>query len=140
MLSFLIFLSQRVRRTEYTFITMGTNTSYMLANGTAWREQTFVRIQWAWFAAPGTLVLLSVIFCVITIVRSGVQANRYMVWKSSSLSIMLALSEELHRRIGGLRSLSENESALEYTRASLKRNSDGEWSLQDSPMDSSIVS
>jgi hypothetical protein len=63
----------------------------------------------------------------------GVQANRYMVWKSSSLSAMLALSEELHMRIGSLRSLSENESTLEYTRASLKQNSDGEWRLQGSP-------
>jgi hypothetical protein len=56
-----------------------------------------------------------------------------MVWKSSSLSAMLALSEELHMRIGSLRSLSENESTLEYTRASLKQNSDGEWRLQGSP-------
>jgi hypothetical protein len=38
-----------------------TNT-FMMANGTAWREQTFVRVQWGWIAAPVILVLLSVIF------------------------------------------------------------------------------
>lgn len=109
-----------------------TNT-FMMANGTAWRVQTFVRVQWGWIAAPVTLVLLSLIFVAITIAQSGVQANRYEIWKSSSLSTLLALSEELHLRVGGLRSSSENESTLKLARAELERNSDGEWRLQGPP-------
>ncbi|KAF2677384.1 hypothetical protein K458DRAFT_436675 [Lentithecium fluviatile CBS 122367] len=106
--------------------------TFMQANGTAWRERTFVQVRWGWIAAPVTLVLLSIIFVAVTIVQSSGQAKTYMIWKSSLAPTLLALSEELHRQVGGLRSLSENERALKYAKASLRRNEESEWRLHGS--------
>jgi len=102
------------------------------ANGTAWREQAFVQVQWGWIAAPVLLALLSIIFVVATIVQSSRQANQHMVWKSSTFPTLLALSEELHGQIGGVRSLSENERTLKYAKASLTRDEEREWWLHGS--------
>ena len=104
-----------------------------MANGTAWREQNFVRVEWAWMAAPITLALLSLIFVAITIAQSAIPSNKYKIWKSSSLPPLLVLSDELRLDVGGLQSLSENENALKHARALLGRNSDGEWTLQGPP-------
>jgi hypothetical protein len=102
---------------------------YMLATGTTWRQQVFVRVQWAWFTAPAMLVMLSLLFCSLTIVQSSIQRDKYTVWKSSSLSTMLALSEKMHGDIGGLRSALENETVIATTRAQLGKNEEGKWRL-----------
>jgi hypothetical protein len=101
----------------------------MRANGTAWREQAFVQVQWGWIAAPVTLAILGGIFVVATIVQSSRQAGKYTVWKSSIVPTLLALSNELHGQIGGLRSLSENEDMMKHARASLRRNEERVWGL-----------
>lgn len=102
----------------------------MTSNGTAWREQTFFRVNWIYIAAPVTLALLSLIFVAVTMTESGIKSNRYKVWKSSSLSTLLALSEESKLSVGGLRSLSEIEGKFETTHALLGKNKDGNWVLQ----------
>jgi hypothetical protein len=74
--------------------------------------------------------VLNLIFVTVTIAQSGIQAHKYKIWKSSSLSTLLMLREDLHMQDGGLRSLSENEDILRATKASLERKEDGEWRLQ----------
>ncbi|PQE11518.1 hypothetical protein CJF31_00011049 [Rutstroemia sp. NJR-2017a BVV2] len=61
---------------------------------------------------------------------SVVQAKKYKIWKSSTISTLLALSDEAHMQIGGLRSTSENEKAVEKVRAALRHDADGEWRLR----------
>ncbi|KAM3076970.1 hypothetical protein ACMFMF_004885 [Clarireedia jacksonii] len=120
-----------VRQTDHTIVTTDTSKPiYTLANGTAWQDQTFVRVQWGYIAAPVTLALLSILFVTITIVQSMVQAKKYKVWKSSTISTLLALSDETHMQIGGLRSTSENEHAVETLKISLRHDADGEWRLR----------
>ncbi|KAA8568008.1 hypothetical protein EYC84_008433 [Monilinia fructicola] len=126
-------MTNMVRQTDHTYSSMDRKliNKFTVANGTAWRDQTFVRVQWAWITAPMTLVLLSVIFVTITIVQSSMQTNKngFQIWKSSSLSTLIALSDKLHKDVGGLHSLSETERSLNGKKASLARGSDGKWRL-----------
>ena len=106
----------------------------MRANGTALREVVFVRVEGGWFAAPVTLVISSLIFVAFTIVQSVRQKQKkYMIWKSSSLSTLLSLSDDLHLQVGGLRTLSEIHSTLQPAKASLVQVSEREWRLQGAP-------
>lgn len=54
--------------------------------GHALLPMVFVRVRWAWFAYPVTLVMLAVTFWIATVVFSCGE-NRF-VWKSSSLALM----------------------------------------------------
>ncbi|PQE29273.1 acid phosphatase protein [Rutstroemia sp. NJR-2017a BBW] len=120
-----------VRQKDHTSVTAETSKAiYNMANGTAWRDQTFVRVQWGYVTAPVTLALLSILFVTVTIVQSGVQEKKYKIWKSSTISTLLALSDEAHLQIGGLRSTSENEKAVENVRVALRHDADAEWRLR----------
>ncbi|KAF2010318.1 hypothetical protein BU24DRAFT_427444 [Aaosphaeria arxii CBS 175.79] len=125
-------LTNDVRTAEnHTFATeniWALRSTFMRANGTAWREQAFVRVQWGWIAGPMTLAILSLLFVAITVVQSS--RHRQEVWKSSSLATLLALSDEIHSHIGGVRSASENESLLKPTKASMVQVSEGAWRLR----------
>lgn len=102
------------------------------ADGTVWKEQTIVKVQWGWIVAPMMLAGFSMLLLVATIIQSTGQARRGMVWKSSSLPTLLALNSDLHKAVGGPRRLSKTERVLKDAKASLSRNKQGGWRLHGS--------
>ncbi|KAF7867162.1 hypothetical protein EAF04_005246 [Stromatinia cepivora] len=103
-------MTNTVRETGHTTYALSDHyEDYAKAIDTALREQNFVRVQWGWIAAPLALLLLSLLFVLTTIIQTRTKANQSKICGSSSLSTLLALSDELHRDVGGIRSLSENE-------------------------------
>ncbi|KAJ5408174.1 hypothetical protein N7509_002057 [Penicillium cosmopolitanum] len=55
-------------------------------NGTAWTDQSYVRVRWEWLILPGGLVALSLVFMIITIIHTR---NQY-IWKSSPLALLFS--------------------------------------------------
>ncbi|KAF1958427.1 hypothetical protein CC80DRAFT_534173 [Byssothecium circinans] len=102
------------------------------AYGTVWEEQTFVKVQLGWIAAPMMLAGFSVLFVVATIIQSSGQARRGMVWKSSSVPTLLALNPDLHEAVGGPSSLSKTERVLRGAKVSLSQDKQEEWRLNGS--------
>lgn len=93
-------------------------------NGTAWTVVSYVHVRWPWLILPGTLVLLSLIFMVITILHTR---NQY-IWKSSPLALLfsdLSIDEDTPLRrdptLKGMEDTSRNmEVWLETTKEGVK--------------------
>jgi hypothetical protein len=56
------------------------------ATGTAWISEIYIRIRWPWLTYPGSLLMFTILFLILTIDQS----SRYRVaaWKSEPLALM----------------------------------------------------
>jgi len=69
--------------------------------GTAWSERTMVEIRWIWISLPAVLLVGSLIFLVVTIMRSSKEKDTIGVWKTSALAVLLSgVGEEIQDRVG----------------------------------------
>ncbi|KAL1622878.1 hypothetical protein SLS54_004898 [Diplodia seriata] len=57
-----------------------------IVHGQAFRDETYMRVRWAWFALPASLVFLTA-FILIAAVRIN-SRNKVMLWKSSMLPLL----------------------------------------------------
>ena len=56
------------------------------ANGVATREYIYISVQWLWLILSATLVLLTVLFLILTIIKTA--RHDVAVWKSSPLPLL----------------------------------------------------
>ena len=100
--------------------------------GDAWKQETFVKIQWGWIAAPTILLVGSWLF-VFTAILSSLP-HRSGLWKSSSLPLLKALGAELHQEDPkGMRTLSMMKNYAEGVPVRLLRDNDDDddgWKLR----------
>ncbi|KAF4771204.1 hypothetical protein HAV15_012506 [Penicillium sp. str.  len=55
-------------------------------DGVAWTNQSFVHVRWPWMSLPIALVVLTVVFLIVTVIRTR---NQY-IWKSSPLALLFS--------------------------------------------------
>ena len=55
-------------------------------NGTAWENQTYVHVRWAWFSFPACVTFLAVLFLAGSMIQTS--QMKILVWKSSNLALL----------------------------------------------------
>ena len=55
--------------------------------GVAYMTETYVKVRWAWFAYPATVLALSLLYLLGTIFESRIRD--ILIWKSSNLALVL---------------------------------------------------
>lgn len=94
--------------------------------GTVWASQTCVHVNWAWLALPAALVLLTVVFLVLTVVRTSLTHGPGLVWKSSILAVLFnGLSEGTRDAAGTVAGLREMGAKANATTVQLRETPDG---------------
>lgn len=94
------------------------------ANGTVWGTQTCVGVNWEWLALPAGLLLLTIIFLVLTIVRT--RSKQAHVWKSSIFAVLFSgLDQETRKSDGPLMSLEEMKAAADRATVRLEDTKEG---------------
>jgi hypothetical protein len=72
-----------------------------VAVGQAWKYEVIVHIRWVWITLPAALLLVSLIFLVITVVRSSKEQDHVGIWKTSALAILFnGLGEDVQYHVG----------------------------------------
>jgi len=72
-----------------------------LVNGTSWKQETHVRLRWAWFSVPFFLLLFSLIFLVSVVTDTRRHDAKVGVWKTSALATLFnGLGDEIQDTIG----------------------------------------
>lgn len=96
-----------------------------MVNGTAYSNETYVKVVWAWLILPLCIVFLALVFLVATIwqSRGGKKA-----WKSSSLAALSVLSSETKAKLGGLTSISVIGERAKGMKVKMEEDRDG-WKL-----------
>ncbi|KAE9981079.1 hypothetical protein EG328_011876 [Venturia inaequalis] len=61
---------------------------FQWVRGTAWNEQTFIHIRWAWAIWPILLLALSLVFLIMTVAKSSREENVVRIWKNSAIAIL----------------------------------------------------
>jgi len=89
-------LTATVRKTAHG----GTNTfDYVV--GDAFEEQVHVQIRWLWLILPAALLFFSLIFLVVTVIKSSREDAKIGIWKSSALAILFnGPGEEVQDAVG----------------------------------------
>ncbi|KAE8152056.1 hypothetical protein BDV25DRAFT_170841 [Aspergillus avenaceus] len=54
--------------------------------GTTWTVESFVRVRWVWMILPIALVVMTIVFLIMTVVKTR---NQY-IWKSSPLALLFS--------------------------------------------------
>ena len=62
------------------------DTKYGPVFGTAWENQTYVHVRWAWFAFPASVTLLALVFLAGSMIETS--QRKILVWKSSNLALL----------------------------------------------------
>lgn len=57
--------------------------------GTAHSQEVYIRVQWAWFAFPATLLVLSLVFLVATIMKTSNDTGGNEMWKTSAMPTLI---------------------------------------------------
>ncbi|KAF7515906.1 hypothetical protein PCG10_002689 [Penicillium crustosum] len=55
-------------------------------DGVAWTNQSFVHVRWPWMSLPIALVVLTIVFLIVTVIRTRHQ----YIWKSSPLALLFS--------------------------------------------------
>lgn len=97
------------------------------AVGAVWESQTCVRVNWPWIALPAALLLLTAVFVLLTVARTGsVAARGGSVWKSSVLAVLFnGMDEKTRLASGPAASLAEMRVAAGTTAVRLRDTGDG---------------
>ncbi|KAI4102758.1 MAG: hypothetical protein LQ339_004497 [Xanthoria mediterranea] len=101
--------------------------------GSTWVQETYVRVQWGWIAAPIGLLVGSVLF-VLGVIISSLSCDRRQrpgVWKSSNLPLLKALDGDLyHEGPSGMKSPRSMKEWAKEVPVRLTREADGDgWKL-----------
>lgn len=101
--------------------------------GSIWVQETYVKVQWGWIAAPISLLVGSVLF-VLGVNISSLSCDRRQrpgVWKSSNLPLLKALEGDLyHEGPSGMRSPRSMKEWAKEVPVRLARDADGDgWKL-----------
>lgn len=97
--------------------------------GVAYKTETYLRVRWAWFAYPATVLALSLLYLLGTIIESR---NRdILIWKSSNLALLLhgqglELSRSDHLPVNTLSEMTEMAEGIEIE---LIQTSNEDWKL-----------
>lgn len=68
--------------------------------GTVWNSQACVRVNWGWIALPGGLLLGTLVFFILTVIKT--RSRQAMVWKSSILAVLFSgLGQETRKAAAG---------------------------------------
>lgn len=94
------------------------------AIGTVWENQTCVRVNWPWITLPAALLLLTIVFLVLTSLRTSLA--RGLIWKSSLLAVLFnGLDEKTRQAAGPAAGLEEIIAASKTATVRLSRSDDG---------------
>lgn len=94
------------------------------ANGTVWEMQTCVGVNWEWLALPAGLLLLTVVFLVLTIIRTSSKQAR--VWKSSIFAVLFSgLDQETRKSDRPVLNLEDMKAAAGRAMVRLEDTKDG---------------
>lgn len=94
------------------------------AHGAIWGVQTCVHVNWVWLALPAGLLLLTIVFLVLTILRT--RSKQARVWKSSVLPVLFSgLDQETRKSGGPVVSLEEMKTAAERATVRLEDTKEG---------------
>ena len=122
-------------RTNYnpSTTTESEDNSNPLITGSILVQETYVKVQWGWIAAPISLLVGSVLFVLGVIISSlsGDRRQRLGVWKSSNLPLLKALDGDLyHEGPSGIESPRSMEEWAKEVPVRLARDADGDgWKL-----------
>ena len=95
--------------------------------GKAYTNQTVVMVQWAWFTIPAFFGVLSLAFFITTVIHQ--HRHGTVAWKSSSIAVALAVSDEVRNAMKGSRTTSEFEDRAEDIVVRLEKDPDLGWQL-----------
>ena len=98
-------------------------------NGQAWKTETYVKVRWAWFAYPATVIALSLLYLVGTITETTYRDA--LTWKSSNLAMLFhgqSLKLEHADRVL-VSTLSEMSEKAKDIKVELVQELDEEWKL-----------
>lgn len=98
-------------------------------NGQAWKTETYVKVRWAWFAYPATVIALSLLYLVGTITETTYRDA--LIWKSSNLAMLFhgqSLKLEHADRVL-VSTLSEISEKAKDIKVELVQELDEEWKL-----------
>lgn len=119
-------VTARLRQGDGLSVNMGP------ANGTVYGTQTCIRVKWVWLALPAGLLLLTIVFLLLTIVKT--RSRQAPVWKSSIFAVLFSGLDQQTRQGGPVASLEEIKAAagrvtvrLEDTKEGLRLVSQGDW-------------
>ncbi|KAG6357754.1 hypothetical protein INS49_013633 [Diaporthe citri] len=94
------------------------------ANGTVWGMQTCVGVNWGWLALPAGLLLLTILFLVLSIIRTSSRQAR--VWKSSIFAVLFSGLDQVTRKSDGpVVSLEEMKAAADRATVRLEDTKEG---------------
>ncbi|KAG4417768.1 hypothetical protein IFR04_009056 [Cadophora malorum] len=98
--------------------------------GTAYRERLLVQVRWEWLSPPVALVLFSVVFLVVIILKT--RSVGLMAWKGSALALLFSgVDEELKENSkNGLSKPDGLAKATSQSRVAL-REKDGLWEFEN---------
>ncbi|KAK2808824.1 hypothetical protein FQN50_004300 [Emmonsiellopsis sp. PD_5] len=102
--------------------------SNQTVSGLLGRPEQFVRIRWAWIVLPGFLVVATVVFLSMVMLRS--RKYNVNVWKSSSLALLYHGLEVPAERNGPVRRVSDMTQYATTTKARMTMSGSDEWRLQ----------
>lgn len=111
-------VTARLRQGDGISINMGP------ANGTVWEVQTCVGVNWQWLALPAGLLLLTMVFLVLTIIRT--RSKQARVWKSSIFAVLFSgLDQEMRNADKPMGSLEEMKAAADKATVRLEDTKEG---------------
>lgn len=97
--------------------------------GGAYRQETYVHVQWAWMALPGLLVAASIVILLATMFKN--ESNGALPWKTSSLALLFHGLDGMGGGWAGLDERVQMQELARNTRVVLNRAPTGEWKLMN---------
>lgn len=80
--------------------------------GTVWDSQTCLDVNWRWIALPGGLLVFTILFLVLTILKT--RSMQAQAWKSSIFAVLFSgLDQEARQAAGPVTALREMKSAAD---------------------------
>lgn len=65
------------------------SSSSELITGTAFDNEVYVRVRWGWLSLPLGLLLLSCVFLLATVIKSGIEKDQVSIRKNSAIATLL---------------------------------------------------
>jgi hypothetical protein len=87
-------MTRAVRNTPATNGTLG------VVNGIAWESKVHVQIRWPWMILPLALLAISLLFLLMTMIKSSREEKTVGIWKCSAIAILFnGLGEDVQRSV-----------------------------------------
>jgi hypothetical protein len=92
--------------------------------GTVWANQTCVGVKWWWIALPGGLLVFTIMFLVLTILKT--RSMQAQAWKSSIFAVLFSgLGQEARQAAGPVTALREMKAAANRATVRLEDTKEG---------------